>query len=225
MFLFRRRRKEGASSILLILGVLGLLMACPLTLFGVPLSISRAREVASLPRPQAAELASFPIGSEGLFTAQIPNAAAVNDQGLAIAYTETRPLNRETGDDAPANTNWVRETPPPNSVLLNLDNGQPLEVQLTSSTSFANSETIDLAPGDGVERRMHGYRPGQTLTVEGVWEGNGRVSAQTLFHGSADAFAENTASAPGNLLIFGLVCLCLSLGLAAAGGAMRFFGR
>lgn len=231
IFSFRlfRRRRQRTSIIFFILGGLGLFMACGLTTCGVPASILRWREVAALDQPAPAELDRLPPGTTALFTGQIPPDAAAEERGLALWYVEERPeetfVEGDDGEERSQSRSWTRTTPPPGQVMLTQTNGRLLTVQLPENVTFMEAQIYEEGEPSNPTRRTVGFLPGQALTIEGSWQGNDLLIADTLFAGSPDSFVTAVRAMPGQMLIFGLICGVISLLLLGFGLAMRLTGR
>lgn len=231
MFRFFRRRSGGVSGLFLVLAVCGILSSCGGLVFGVPTSIMRAREVQGLPQPSAAEVSGLAAGTKAIFAAQIPADVATDEvNGLALFYVEERLTGTRTADeiDNPDSSarNWQRVQPPADTIEIILIDGEVVSVGVPSSATFLNSETIpDSATMEGMERRSVGYLPGQTVAIEGTWEGNARITADTFYRGSRADYVTQVRQAPGSILIFSILCGSISFALLIAGGVLRFLGR
>lgn len=229
-----RRNRRGFSVVLLIFGIFGCVAGCPLALFGAPYSIIRSRQVAALPRPEPAQLRATAPGTSLLIAAQIAPDAPADSHGLALAYVEARQIggqqDREAGTPGTGSSSWQIEQPPPPTFEMQLLDGEPVTIQMTAKPSFLNAQRIE-ARGESVEteprteRRFVGYLPGQTLTVEGVWEGSNRITAGAFYSGTPDDYLNFlTYTQPAGALLMGLVCGLLGLVLVIGGGAMRVLG-
>ena len=217
----------GGSTVFLIFGVIGLFMACGGIVVGVPAGIVRARAVRNLPQPTTAELSTLPAGTTVLIPAQLPTDIATTD-GLALYYIEER-LNATVaaGDESTsaADRNWVRVEGTDRLDVM-MSDGEWLTVQFSNNTSFGNTQEIEGAMDDGeLDRRTVGYLPGQTVALEGAWEGNDLFTAKTVYAGTVDDFVTSVGRSPFAILGFSLVCLLLSFVFIGVGGAARFLRR
>ncbi len=227
----RRRRHSGVSIFLLLMGVLACLSGCPMAVFGVPYSWRRSEEVKSLPRPEPAELRALSPGTSVLIAAQLPPDTPVGPYGLALFYTEYRQqgTSESNKDETPSgsSSSWQIEQPPPQRIEMSLEDGTPLSVQIPFKTSFLKAQRFEEEglESSGTERRHVGYLPGQTLTIEGTWEGNDLLTARTLYAGTPDDYQGYLASQPGTVLLMGTVCGGLGMGLLVIWGVLRLLGR
>ena len=64
--------------------------------------------------------------------------------------------------------------------------------------------------------------PGQTLALQGVWEGDGLLTAEYLYAGAMDDYLRHRSRAPGINLVMALFCGGLAVVLAAIGVVLRF---
>lgn len=184
----------------------------------------------SLPRPEEpAELRAFSPGTSVLVVAQLPPDATAGPYGLALFYTEYREKSDEddkTGTPGGTSSSWRTERPPPARVTMLLEDGTPLLVQISRKTSFLKAQQFEEEDWlTDKERRYVGYLPGQTLTVEGTWEGNDLLTARTFYAGTPDDYLSFLASQPGVVLLIGMVCGGVGIGLLAIGGILRLLGR
>ncbi|MEM7029625.1 MAG: hypothetical protein AAF629_08670 [Chloroflexota bacterium] len=120
-------------------------------------------------------------------------------------------------------------TPPPQSMDVSLLNGNTITLQFSSRPSFLNGQQIRESSqsneASSPDKRITGYLPGQTVTVEGSWEGDNRMIAQTLYAGTPDDYLNYLRfRQPGMMLMMaffcggvGLVLIIFSVGLRAAG--------
>ncbi|MCB9433680.1 MAG: hypothetical protein H6668_17045 [Ardenticatenaceae bacterium] len=226
--LFRRRR-NGFSPVLLIFGILGIFMACGMTMCAVPASFMEGREVAGLDQPSGDELDALTPGTRALFAAQLSPEAAAGEQGLVLFYVEERPLKQTTDVDGnPMETvgdSWNRVTEPAGEMEMRADNGRLLTIQIPPGTTFMEAQRYDEGDPGKETRRTTGYLPGQAVTVDGTWQGNGIITATKLFGGNPEGYVTAVRAAPGQMLIFGLICGGLSVLLLGAGVVLRFLGR
>ncbi len=102
-------------------------------------------------------------------------------------------------------------------------------VQFSAKTALLNTQQFE--PGDqegsgdgGRERRYVGYLPGQTLTVEGTWEGNGLLTARSCYAGTPDDYKASLARQPWLMLLTGIICGGLGITLLGVGFALRLLG-
>lgn len=233
----RPRRHAGLSLVLLFFGAFGCFGAAMAIFLGAPASWLRAREVATLPQPQPAELANLVAGTDMLLSAQVPPARPARaPHGLALFYVEERTRHTSTsqpGEDRSPGSgsgNWQRVVPPPAAVELHLSNGEPLDVQLAPDIQLLNGQEIEGVPqqqADGSlrEQRYVGYLPGRVLTLEGTWEGNNRFTAHASYAGAPTDYREYLANQPGLMVFYGLFCCVVSLVFLGVGGVLRLVGR
>lgn len=176
-------------------------MAFPTIVFGPSYGWIRAREVASLAQPEPSELDTLAPGTRMLIVSQVPPDAPPGPHGLALFYVEARQQDNATQDGKQnASTNrssaWKMETPPQRTEIL-LTNGKPLSVQFSAKTNFLNAqqfeEGLEGSGDEKGERRYVGYLPGQTLAVEGAWEGNGLLTVRSCYAGTPDEYAASLA--------------------------------
>lgn len=225
--LFRRRKPGGLAVVLLVFGIFGCVSAALALGLGTPAAWLNARAAARYPQPRAADLAALPPGTPALLAAQLPVNAATGPHRLALyrvdyqAGPDTSPgiLTPEGGGA------WALEVPPPEQVALHLEGGDTLTVQLPETVAFANAEVIEEDLGAGALRRYTGFLPGQTLTIAGVWEGEGRATAQTLFAGAPEGYVAYLRAQPGAIFTGGMLCGGASMALLVVAVALRFLGR
>ena len=227
MRFFRRRRQGGASTAFLIFGVIGLFMGCSGILFGVPAGFIRAREVRNLPQPTAAELTNLPPGTTVILSAQIPSGAPATD-GLALSYIEERLTGTPTPDNPDPSADdrdWMR-IEGTESLVLVLSDGRELDTRFPTTTTFSNAQTEEIEIDGGLrDRKTVGYVPGQTLALEGNWEGNNAFTAKTVYAGTIDDFVTTVGRSPFAIFGFSLVCLLISFGLIGMAGVGRLLWR
>ncbi|MCA9979578.1 MAG: hypothetical protein KDD89_02050, partial [Anaerolineales bacterium] len=225
--MFSRRRNNGISILFLLLGACGLISACTAVFLGVPLSIYRSVDVSSLPQPTAEELPSLPNGTDLIITGQLPLSLPESTQGLAVYYLETRPLVRSTdsGEMVSSSDSFERDALNQTEIPFLLSNGREVTVRLPQDVIFSNAERIKTDPVDNIEQQYVGFGRGQTIALEGRWEGNDRLTAATLHAGTAEDFVSGVQSAPGMLFVYSLLCGGLSLAILVVGGILRFLGR
>lgn len=227
----RRRRGGGASVLLLVLAGMWLLAACGATVVSVPLGMLRAREVRALPQVDMAALDGLAPGAVGLFTARLPEDAAADAAGLALAYVEVQPTSTPAPvvdeDDAPSSGApggpWERRPMDVTEAVVQAANGRSISLQIPSNVSLLNAERV--VDAQDARLRRVGYLPGQALTIEGTWQGDARLTARALFAGTPDEYVATIARTPWQMLIFGLTCGGVSLGLLLLGGVLRLLGR
>lgn len=229
----RPRRQAGLSLVLLIFGVLGCFGSTMAILLGAPASWLRAREVASLPQPQPEELASLSPGTEMLLLAQLPPDVATSaPHGLALFYVEERNSDPPTRQAVEVSTpdssidTWERVTPPPATVELRLSNDEPIDVQLSPNILLLNGQQIEdesqqQADGNQRERRYVGYLPGRALTLQGTWEGKNRFTANVSYAGAPAEYTDYLSDQSGLMMLYGMFCCTISLGLLVVGGVLR----
>ncbi|MGB0389605.1 MAG: hypothetical protein ACPGWR_32695, partial [Ardenticatenaceae bacterium] len=127
------------------------------------------------------------------------------------------------------------EPPPPRFEML-LEDGSSLSVQFSptlrqaqGAPSFLNAQSFETEEENGqpnrAERRYVGYLPGQTLTVEGRWEGNGLFTADASYAGRPDDYVEYLRTQIGASFLMGIMCGGIGLVLLLVGGFMRMIGR
>jgi hypothetical protein len=218
--LFGRRKRSKISPLFFILGGLMFLMACPMVIFGVPFSFMRSIELSALPHPEPTELYSMSAGTKVLAVAQVPRNMKTEPHGLALFYVEKR--TKSSQNDSKNNSTWLPETPPPTQVDLQLTDGNIISVNLPSHTTFLNAERFE-APTN--QLRYTGYRPGQTLAIEGNWEGNNLLTARTLYAGSPEDYQNYQANQPWFMLLAGIICGGVGIGLLIAGVFLKVLGR
>lgn len=231
----RRRRSSSLPAFLVLMGALSCLVALPTVVFGPVFGWTRAREVASLAKPEEpAELRALPAGTRVLITAQIPPNSPPGPYGLALYYVEYRqpgtPTPKGEEGTATATPQWQREKAPPEGIDLLLSNGQPLSVQFSSQTAFLNAqrfeeEIVENPVGGERERRYVGYLPGQALTVEGTWEGGDLLTARTCYAGTPEDYSAYLARQPWIMLAAGGVCGAIGVSLLAIGLGLRLLGK
>lgn len=224
----RGRRRNGISGVLLLFGAMGILMSFCTVAVGVPASFVRSREVKKLSHHTAADLDNLPSGSTGLFEAQIPADAAKNEQGLVLSYLEKRPLNTpspESTNTTPSSSgSWQREGNGITEAQLLATDGRRLTVQLPANVSYMDAEEVTVT-GSTEEVRYTGFIAGQTLTVEGDWQGDDLLIAETIFAGNPGAYVEAVSKQPGQFLLYGLICGGISAFLLVIGSVLRFIGK
>ncbi len=225
---FFRRRSNGFSPVLLIFGAMGTFMACMMFAIGVPMSFMRAREVSNLPQPAPAVLVDMPAGTTVVISARIPRDTPTI-QGLALYKVEEK-LTGTPSAEFPESTpedrqwQWVDGT---QSLQMELSDGRFIDVQFPRSVGMQSVEetTTDQVNNGAVERQTKGYLPGQTVAIEGRWEGDDLLTANVVYGGSIDEFVEGTGRAPYQLALFSAICLIFSFAMLGGGAALRFLGR
>ncbi len=231
--LLRRRRQRGESSALLMFGSFGLLMACAIVAIGVPSSIMRARAVANLPQYRAADLPALAVGSQGLFQARIPTDAPTNAHDLALAYLRRKlhpnnPIFDEPlaeGEQGPPR-DWVTVEQLPTETIFELDDGTLVTILIPNNTLLDNAEAVQYADAaEEFEYESRGYRPGQTITIEGFWDGNNTINAARLFNGTQAAYVTHTRGAIGGMAFGAFSCAGIALLMMLAGLYLRVRGR
>ncbi|NJP05665.1 MAG: hypothetical protein HC837_08630, partial [Chloroflexaceae bacterium] len=83
----------------------------------------------------------------------------------------------------------------------------------------------DLLAPDGADVRYVGYVPQQSLTVEGIWQGQAILTAQVLYGGTSEAYIASLERQPGMLFFSGMMCCGFSLTILGAGLTVRLLGR
>jgi hypothetical protein len=229
----RRRRSSGLSILLLLMGALSCLMALPTIVLGPPWGWMRAREIASLARPSPSELDTLAPGVRVLVVSQISPHTPPGPYGLALFYVEARQQDTATQDgkqnaSTSPSSAWQIEIPPPQRTEFLLTNGKPLVVQFSAKTNFLNAhqfeESLEGLGDEKKERRYVGYLPGQTLAVEGTWEGNGLLTARSCYAGMPDEYAASLARQPWLMLLMGVICGGLGISLLGVGFGLRLLG-
>lgn len=237
----RRRRRAGLSVMLLVVGVLGCLCSLQFVVFGVPASWLRAREAAALPRPDPEELFKLLPGTRVLIAARLPPEGPAGAMGLALFYVEAREprsastqSSQERGNSSDSSAaSWQLEQAAPPQVELLLPNNAPLLVQIPRAASFLNAQRIEQtaressASGESArrEQRYVGYLPGQTLAIEGTWEGERLLTADTFYAGTPEAYLDSLGSQPGQLLLMAVFCGVVGMLLFGVGAVLRLLGR
>lgn len=190
------------------------------------LSWQNARQVAALPRPTPAELRALTPGTRAVVAARLPANAPTGPAGLALYYVERQAKdNKQTPPPTTSSSSqWQLETPPPTRMDMVLEDETQLTVQISPQTSFWNNQTVELPDTQPLLRHV-GYLPGQTLAVDGTWEGNGLFTAQALYAGRIQDYVAYVESVPGNSFLIGLVCVGTALGLFLLGLIMRILGK
>ena len=231
-----RRRRGGVAVLILLLGLFACVSSCGLTVIAAPAGLVRGIQAGRLPQSSPEELATLTPGSIILINAQIPREAPTAAHGLALFYEEARTFGKTSESSETENTNasatdWRTTQAPPSSTTLNLSNGAELTVQIPANPSFLNAEIID-APetrnedGSREEARAVGYLPGQTLTIEGTWEGENHLTGREFFAGSTDDYLYYLRfTQPGGILLMGLFCGSVGIILLIIGGGLRILGR
>jgi len=217
------RRKAGLSVLFLIGGLFACFNTLVLGVLGVPFTFLKAREAAALPRPTADALQTLSPGTSALVTARLPLDMEAGPYGLGLYSVE---LSRSAaGEDSVSDDTetglWKLETPPPQWVTLLLDNGYDLRVQMPETVSFLNANTFEEAD----TRRYKGFLPGQTLTIEGTWEGDDLMTARALYAGSSDAYVSYLREQPGMSFVGSAFCGGVGIVLLCVALVLRFAGR
>ncbi len=220
----RRRSKSGFSIVLLILGGLGCLSSLLAVGLGTPMAFANARQVAALPQPAPDALAGLALGEQALFVGQLPDSTATGPFSLYLYYFESEVTT--TSESGAETTRWVRIAPPPEQVTVYLSDGAPLTVRLPADVAFLNAHRYDAQSDTDQEgRRYVGYHPLTTLTIEGTWQGEGRVLAQQLYAGSAESYLRYLRAQPGQLFMSGMFCGGLALILLLSGALLALMGK
>jgi hypothetical protein len=187
------------------------------------------RELSGLDQPKGDELDNLQPGTRALFAAQISPEAATGPEGLALYYVEERPLEEVVYDEGETGQTvsqpWARTESPAAQLEMQADNGRLLTVQIPENISFMEAQRYEEGEPTKETRRTVGYLPGQALTVDGTWQGNGVIIASKLFGGNPEGYVTAVRAAPGQMLVFGLICGGLSVLLLGAGFVLRFMGR
>jgi hypothetical protein len=226
---------------LLVVGLLGCLCSVQSVVFGVPASWLRAREAAALPRPDPEELFTLLPGTRVLIAARLPSERPAGAAGLALYYVEAREQRsnsaessreRPTGAAAGA-AGWQLAKAAPPQVELLLPNDAPLLVQIPQTARFVNAQRIEQSAEESSEngedtrreRRYVGYLPGQTLAIEGTWEGDGLLTAEAFSAGTPEAYLDTLGNQPGQLLLVAFFCGVVGVLSLGVGAALRLLGR
>ncbi|RMF33894.1 MAG: hypothetical protein D6759_06435 [Chloroflexi bacterium] len=230
----RRRRKAGISLLFLLGGLLGCLMGGMLIVFGTPVSWGRSRQVAALPRPEPAALPSLAPGTTILLSARLPEEAPTGPYGLALFYTERRvadpsPTGESGGKGASRSSQWRREPAEALPIPVRLEDGTEVTVQVLPNATFLNAHRFEEGAEGGEAsqeaRRYVGYLPGQSLTLEGTWEGEGRFTARTLYPGSPQDYVSYLSRLPIQTFIGGFICWGMSVVFLAVGLFLWLLGK
>ena len=228
----RRRRRPGVSILFLLIGLLGLLSSCAMLAFGIPSAFLRSKEVKALPRPDPSELRSLASGTSALVVARLDPEGPTDRHGLALFYVESRRTSgssdgEEEDAEKSSSTLWQKAVPAPQKIEMFLEDETSLMVQFSATATFLNAERFedqDLG-SQGEERRTVGYLPGQTLTIEGTWEGDGLFTSRAVYAGGLDEYARYRASQPGTSLLQGLICGGIGVLLLGIAAILRIAGR
>lgn len=220
----RSRRRGGTAGLLLFLGVFGLIGACMTVLVGVPLGVREAFAVRGLPVITAVDLDSMTPGERALFIVQLPEDAETDALGLVASQVEARPSTREDGTPA-TESDWavVENGLQQVSVVVvgNDGAGVTAVVQLAPDTGRRSAQTLESQQGEE-ERRHSGYLPGQTVTIDGTWIGDGQITAGTISADAPDAYVQQVTTTPATMLLCGLLCGAIALLMLGLGVVMRF---
>jgi hypothetical protein len=215
----RGQRNAVSSSIFMFAGLFILLAGIPMALFGTPYMLIRAREVRALQQPSPAKVRTLPLTSELLVAVKLPDKADAS--GLALSYVESRPKQTaQTGTPAPT-SDWKADGPAPR-IEVTLMDGSTAPLQCTTKTNFLKAEQIAESATDSKERRRIGYRPGETVTIEAVWNYGEVVSARVIYPGTPQEYIKYLSWQPGAMLTLGFGCAGLGLLLFAAGLILRY---
>lgn len=222
----RRQRRSAVVTLMLVVSLLACGSGCMMSTIVAYLTWNQARAAAALPRPTPAELRALAPGTQVLLNARLPENRPVGSIVLALFYIERQSQSNPNDRSTPPASEWQMDTPPPARVEMMLDDGSTLSVQLPQAVSFLNSHKIESGPNsDGITYRYVGYLPGQALTLHGRWEGNGLLTAQALYAGSAQDYLAYLSSQPGNSFLMGLVCGGIGIGLFLLGLILRLLGK
>lgn len=232
----RRSRRSGLSAILLFIGILSCPITCMMVGFGVPATWMQFREIQALPQPSPAELTTVAPGTRMLSAAQLAPDMPIGPHGLVLFYIEESVPRRATEDDNDAtkaqtsSSDWHRYQLPPLQVEMLLDGNEPVIVQLPPTISFLNAQQVEETENtseSNQERilRYTGYLPNQILTIEGTWEGNNIITAQTVYAGRLDDYLDYLANQPGTLFLSGIMCGVMGVFLVGVGLILRMLGK
>lgn len=219
-WLGRRRRSAGFSSLILIVSLMGLLMACSLTFLGVPLSLMRARRVRGLPQVTAQELPALEPGSKGLYSLRAPRQATADYQGMVLAIEDFRLLESQDEERSSTVGKWRPVDEKARTVELSATDGRQISLLLPLDVSYLEAQET-LVIEEGRELRRRGYLPRQVVTVEGSWQGDDLLVARTVYGGPIDAYTVSASAAPAQALFTSLLCGLMSLVLLVAGSGLR----
>lgn len=221
----RGRRWDGVSTLLIFFGLFALCTAVMTVFVGVPLSVREAVATRGLPLIAAAELNELAPGTRGLFVVQIPQDAPADALGLVASRVDTRPLTRPDGSQ-PLESDWQTaqgELHMLDVVVPGDGRGQIITLQVAPDTVRRDAQQLT-DQLEARELRHSGYLPGQTVTVDGIWSGNGLLTAKTIATSAPDAYVQQATFLPANLLVGGLVCGALALLMLVLGAVLRFVG-
>lgn len=228
MGFFRRRQPSGVSFLLLFFGVFGLCTGCGGLVFGVPAGFVRAGEVRRMEQPSSAELDSQISGSTIIIAAQIPSDSPATD-GFALFYTEERLSGTPTADNPDPSLDdrdWMRTEDRTDRLVLVMNDSREITVQFPTTVSFINAQERETDLDGGIrERTTRGYIPGQTLAIEGSWEGDNLLTAKTAYAGTVDEFVSYVGRTPYAVFGGSIFCLILSIAFLGFGGLLRLIRR
>lgn len=231
----RQRQRSKWAVFLTGAGLFSCIGAALMAAIFVPANLANGWRSAALARPTPSELRKLPAGIKVLVAAQISASADADEatQGLALFYVER---TESVGDSKikrsrDPETKTVRERDVAAQFGLTLGDGAILQVRVPAQTTLSHPQRIRLredpseVPGLRIERTYVGYLPGQSLTVEGIWEGDG-LTASEFFAGSIDDYVhEVQVIRPLQLLYTALCCAGLGVGMVVAGFAIRLLRR
>ncbi len=214
-------RKPGLSLIFLLIAI----FACsagiiPLSL-GIPATWMQSQTIAKLSQPTAAEALQLSPGTEALFTVQLPETAPTESHGLALYQTRIWPQ-----PPTPSSTTMTSplELPATDQITATLTDGTAVRLQIRSNANFANAETLRFEEGDHSISYI-GYRPGQTLTARGIWEGHFLITVKDLYAGTPAAYLDYLKKQPGQIFCIGSSCGLFGILFWSIAGALRKLGK
>lgn len=218
-----RRRRGGLSVLALLASTLACASGCMLSTLVMYLSWAEARAAAALPQPSPTELRTLQPGTRVLVQAKLPFEAH-DDSGLTLFYVERQARKEGSQTPSPSSQDWQVEQALPASMTLEMADETSLLVQIPPKTTCLNTQTVESADDEGFSRHV-GYLPGQSLTIHGTWEGDGQLTAKTLYAGRVDDYLDYLSSRPGTSFLTGIVCIGVGLGLLVLGLVLSVLGK
>ena len=215
----RGQRNAVSSSIFMFAGLFILLSGIPAALFGTPYMLIRVREVRALEQPSPAKLRVLPPTSELLIAVKLPDQADAS--GLALSYVESRPTQAAQSGTPAATSDWKADAPAPRTEVTLLD-GSAVPLLCTTRTNFIKAEEIAESAANSQERRRIGYRAGETIAVEAVWNRDETLTARVIYPGTPREYIRYLSWQPGAMLTLGFGCAGLGLLLFAVGLILRY---
>ncbi len=235
LFALRQRRRSALHIFLFIGGIFACLTAGLMGAIAIPMNLVHGSQLTKLARPTPAELHTLSAGTKVLILGQIPTEAETSEamHGLALFYVERAESvgNSKVKLAREPQSKTVREREVEPKVTLALSDGTFIRVRVPAQTTLGNAQRIKTndnfseVAGLRIERTYIGYLPGQTLAVEGVWEG-GSLTASEFFAGSIDDYVRDVqVTQPLQMAGMALCCGGFGVVLAIAGLASRFLRR